>query len=90
MVITMYCIDRLQTNFLIRKVIERININHELYVKSFFTGSPVLLPQWFQYGHNCYLKRKSVLDNFQSYLNNQAETFSFIFEELSQTLVWKN
>ena len=67
----------------IPEVKECIRIDNELHVKLFYRGSPVPLPQWFRYGHNCKLTKKSMLENFPPYLNIQGENFSSVFEELS-------
>ena len=60
----------------IPKVSECIRIDHKLHVKLFFAGSSVPLTQWFRYGYNCYLTKKSMLGTFPSYLNSQGESFS--------------
>ena len=63
------------------EVIACIRVDDKLHVKLLLRGSPVPLPQWFRYGHNCKLTSKSILENFPSYLESQTENFS-IFDEL--------
>ena len=63
------------------EVRECIRIDLELLVKLFFTRSSGSLPQWFRYGHNCKLTKKSTPENFLPFLSNQGENF-FISEEL--------
>ena len=58
-----------------------IRVDDKLHAKLFLRGSPVPLSQWFRYGPSCKLTRKSMLENFPSYLQSQTENFS-IFDEL--------
>ena len=66
-----------------------IRVDDKLHVKLFLWSSPVLLSQWFRYGHNCKLTSKSKLENFRSYLESQTENFS-IFDELRKRQFKKN
>ena len=66
-----------------------IRVDDKLHVKLFPRGSPVPLSQWFRYGHNCKLTSKSMLENFPSYLESQAENFS-IFDEFRKRQFKKN
>ena len=66
------------------EVTECIKIDEELHVKLFFKGCPVPLPQWFRQGSDCFLTRKSMLENFPVYLRIYADNHSSVFEELLQ------
>ena len=71
------------------EVIACIRVDDKLHVNLFPRDSPVPLPQWFRYGHNCKLTSKSMLENFASYLESQTENFS-IFDELRKRQFKKN
>ena len=49
-----------------------IRAHRELFRK----GSPLPIPQWFNYGRNCCLTRKSVLENFPVYLSYNLKNFN--------------
>ena len=66
-----------------------VRLHVKLHVKLFLRGSPVSLPQWFRYGHNCKLTSKIMLGNFPSQLEWQTENFS-IFDELRKRQFKKN
>ena len=44
-----------------------------LHVKLFSVASPILLPEWFWKGSDCCLRKKSMLENFPSYIRNFVE-----------------
>ena len=66
-----------------------IRVDDKLHVNLFPRDSPVPLPQWFRYGHNCKLTSKSMLENFPSYLESEIANFS-IFDELRKRQFKKN
>ena len=61
-----------------------IRVDRDFHVKLFFKGSPLPLPQWFRYGRDCRLTRKSMLENFPSYIKSEGEQCFSVFEELRQ------
>ena len=61
-----------------------IRVDRDLHVKLFFKGSPLPLPQWFRYGRDCRLTRKSMLENFPTYIKSKGAQCSSLFEELRQ------
>ena len=71
------------------EVTDCIRVDDKLHVKLFLRGSPVPLPQWFRYGHNCKLTSKGMLENILSYLKSKTENFS-IFDELRKKQFKKN
>ena len=44
-----------------------------LHVKLFSVVFPIPLPEWFRKESDCCLRKKSVLENFPSYIRNFAE-----------------
>ena len=42
-------------------------------LKLFSVVFPIPLPEWFRKGSDCCLRKKSVLENFPSYIRNFAE-----------------
>ena len=78
------CFKLVNNQMLAPEVTERIPIDKELHVKSFFKGSPVPLPQWCWRGRDCHLIHKSMLENFPAYLLSQTEKFDSTFEELCE------
>ena len=86
MMITLCCYTTLCCyKFDIQQLRKCSRFQHELNVKPFFRESPVLIRQWFQYGHNCKLTRKGIPENLPSYLNIKGENlFCIIDEELSK------
>ena len=71
------------------EVTASIRVDDKLLEKLFLRDSPVPLPQWFRYEHNCELTSKSVLENFLWYLESQTEKFP-IFDELRKRQLKKN
>ena len=63
----------------IPEVTECIRTNHELHVNIFFTSFSGPLQQWFHYGHNYKLGKKTS-EIVLPYLRNQGENVSSIFE----------
>ena len=61
-----------------------IHVDRDLHVKLFFKGSPLPLLQWFRYGRDCRLTRKSMLENFPTYIKSEGVQCSSLFEELRQ------
>ena len=57
----------------IPQVSETIVVDKMLHVKLFSVASPIPLPEWFRRGSDCYLRQKSMLENFPSYITNFAE-----------------
>ena len=54
----------------IPQVSETIVVDKMLHVKLFSFASPIPLPEWFRKGSDCCLKKKSMLENFPSYIRN--------------------
>ena len=61
-----------------------IRVDLHLHVKLFFKWSPLPLPQWFRYGRDYRLTRKSMLENFPTNIKSQGVQCSSLFEELRQ------
>ena len=56
-------------------VSEAIAIDEKLHVKLILSGSPIPLPQWFVNGKTrCLATRKSVIQNFPSYIKKFHRT----------------
>ena len=73
-----------ENNDSIPEITDFIRVDKNLHVKLFYKGSPLPLPQWFRHGRNCYLSRKSMMENFPVYFQSQDETFSSVFDELRE------
>ena len=74
----LWCVDRLEKKFINQNLEIVFRTDHKLHavhVKLFFKWSSGPLSQWFQYGHNFKLTKKSMFENFLSYPNNQGEEF---------------
>lgn len=78
---TFYKLERTD-EFLLPKVTSCIYIDSSLHVKLFYEGSPIPLPKWFCHGRNATLTRKSMLENFESYIQNHIENNRSILEEI--------
>ena len=66
------------SHMLIHKVTGWIQIDSELHVKPFYKWCSVPFPQWFRQVQDCWLLRKSMLENFTVYLytwNRVLKTF---------------
>ena len=48
-----------------------------LHVKLFSVASPIPLPEWFRKGSECCLRKKSMLENFPSYIRNVVEVIGY-------------
>ena len=59
--------------FSIPQVSEMIVIDKMLHVKLFSVASPIPLPEWCRKGSDCCLRKKSMLENFPSYIRNFVE-----------------
>ena len=74
---------RLETNVLnVPEVTACMRVDRNLHVKLFYKGSPLPLPQWFRHGRDCRLTRKSMMQNFPSYIRSEGEQTFSILEEL--------
>ena len=54
----------------IPEVTQTIVIDEQLHVKLFKNSLPIPLPKWFTKGGDCRAKRKSIIQNFPTYINN--------------------
>ena len=57
----------------IPQVSEIIVVDKMLHVKLFSVASPIALPELFLKGSDCCLRKKSMLENFPSYIRNFVE-----------------
>ncbi|XP_065684292.1 uncharacterized protein LOC136096677 [Hydra vulgaris] len=80
----------IQNKLHIPQVAECIRIDKNLHVKLFYKNLPVSLPPWFRVTHQCVLKRRSMLENFNSHFSIEKEKLSSILEELKSHQVKKN
>ena len=55
------------------QVSETTVVDKMLHVKLFSVASPIPLPEWFWKGSDCCLRKKSMLENFPSYIRNFVE-----------------
>ena len=55
-----------------------------LHVRLFSVASPIPLPEWFQKGSDCCLRKKSMQENFPSYIRNFVEVKKFLNDILSE------
>ena len=55
-----------------------------LHVRLFSVASPIPLPEWFQKGSDCCLRKKSMLENFPSYIRSFVEVKKFLNDILSE------
>lgn len=68
----------------IPEVTTTIRIDKNLRVNLFHKGSPVPLPPWFRQGRDTKLTRKSILENFPSYVEQQNSNNNLIIDELQR------
>ena len=77
---------RLEINELnVPEVKDCVGIDRDLYVKLFYIGAPLPLPQWFCDEKDCSFMRKSMMQNFPNYIKWEGEqTFNILkeFKEL--------
>ena len=66
----------------VTEVTDCVRVDRDLNVKLFYKGSP--LPQWFRYGRDCRLTKKSMMQNFLNYIRLEAEQTFNILEELKE------
>jgi len=64
------------------EITDCIRIDSDLRVKLFYRGSPIPLPAWFKNGRNTLLRSKSMLQNFPSYIKQEAEKNSSVLDEM--------
>ena len=57
----------------ILQISETIVVDRMQHVKLFSVASPIPLPEWFRKGSDCCLRKKSMLENFPSYIRNFVE-----------------
>ena len=76
---------RLETNVLnVPEVTDCVRVDRDLHVKLFYKVSPLPLPQWFCHGSDCRFTRKSMMQNFPSYIKLEGEQTYNILEELKE------
>ena len=62
-----------------------VQVDQEVHVKLlFYKSSPFPLPQWFRHESDCYLSRKSMMQNFPNYIKLEGEGTFNILEELKE------
>ena len=67
------------------KILETIKVDSNLHVQLEYNGIPVLLPQWFEQGHNTRLKKVSMLENLPSQIRNVAfDNYNELLDELNK------
>ena len=67
------------------KILETIKVDSNLHVQLEYDGIPVLLPQWFEQGHNTRLKKVSMLENLPSQIRNVAfDNYNELLDELNK------
>ena len=78
--VVFYC---LETNVLnVPEVTACMRVDRDLHVKLFYKGSPLPLPRRFRHGRDGRLTRKSMMQNFPSYIKSEGEQTFSILEEL--------
>ena len=55
----------------VTEVTDCVRVDRDVHVKLFYKGSP--LPQWFHHGRDCRLTRKSMIQNFSTYIKLEGE-----------------
>ena len=78
--------------FCIPEVVATICVDKEMHVNLFKFSQPLPLPEWFRWGTDCKLKRKSVLENFPAYIENfdsDQHQSNKILEELMEIKNYK-
>ena len=53
------------------EVTDCVRVDQDVHVKLFYKGSP--LRQWFHHGRDCRLTRKSIIQNFPTYIKLEGE-----------------
>ena len=73
----------------ILQISETIVVDRMQHVKLFSVASPISLPEWFRKGSDCCLRKKSMLENFPSYIRNFVEVKKLPDDILSELeLIW--
>ena len=73
----------------ILQISETIVVDRMQHVKLFSVASPIPLPEWFRKGSDCCLRKKSMLENFPSYIRNFVEVKKLPDDILSELeLIW--
>ena len=73
----------------IAMVKESISIDSELHVSLSYCGFHVPLPEWFRKGHACKLTRRSMIENFPSYMREKGEEMNPILQEMNELQHYK-
>lgn len=73
----------------IAMVKESISIDSDLHVSLSYCGFHVPLPEWFRRGHACKLTRRSMLENFPSYMREKGEEMNPILQEMNELQHYK-
>ena len=69
---------------------ECIRVDSELHVQLRYNDRPLPLPKWFVQGHNAKLTRRSMLENFPSYIKSTASEHPLpILDELQKRQFFK-
>ena len=66
------------------EVTDCVRLDRDLHIKLFYKGSPLPLRQWFHYGRDCHLTRKSMMQNLSNYIKLEGEQTFSILEELKE------
>ena len=66
-----------------------ISIDTNLHVTLSYCGFHVPLPDWFRSVHNCRLSRRSMLENFPSYMRAKGEEMNPILQEMNKLQHYK-
>ena len=71
------------------QVSETVVVDKMLHVKLFSVASPIPLPEWFRKGSDCCLRKKSMLENFPSYIRLLKLTYFAEVKKLSDNILSK-
>ena len=69
------------------QVSETVVVDKMLHVKLFSVASPIPLPEWFRKGSDCCLRKKSMLENFPSYIRLLKLTYFAEVKKLSDNIL---
>lgn len=84
-------IYKLETNEVrIPEVTHCIRVDKDLHVKLFYKSVPLPLPLWFRQGRNTHLTSYSMLENFITYMKQEAEDHQGILTELTNLKYYKH
>ena len=69
------------------QVSETVVVDKMLHVKLFSVASPIPLPEWFRKGSDSCLRKKSMLENFPSYIRLLKLTYFAEVKKLSDNIL---